>query len=60
MSGVLLASAPAATLYALIGIQYGEGGTTSGNLIVMTLASFFSLSLILALWDYFYGFPMAL
>lgn len=58
MSGVLLASAPAATLYALIGIQYGEGGATSGNLIVMTLASFISLSVVLVLWDYFYGFPL--
>lgn len=60
MSGVLLASAPAATLYALIGIQYGEGGSTSGNLIVMTLASFISLSAVLALWDHFYGFPLPL
>ena len=60
MSGVLLASAPAATIYALIGIQYGEGAKASGNLIVMTLASFISLSVILALWDYFYGFPIAL
>lgn len=60
MSGVLLASAPAATLYALIGIQYGNGKLTSGNLIVMTLSSFFSLSVILMLWDYLYGFPMPL
>ncbi|WP_432786314.1 hypothetical protein AAEX37_00428 [Oligella sp. MSHR50489EDL] len=59
MSGVLLASAPAATLYALIGMQYGES-RTSGNLIVMTFASFFSLSTVLVLWDYFYGFPNAL
>ena len=60
MSGVLLASTPAATLYALIGIQYGEGTATSGNLIVMTLSSFISLSLVLALWDHFYGFPIPL
>ncbi|NLB31715.1 MAG: AEC family transporter [Alcaligenaceae bacterium] len=60
MSGVLLASAPAATLYALIGIQYGEGPRLSGNLIVMTLSSFISLSVVLALWDYFYGFPIPL
>lgn len=59
MSGVLLASAPAATLYALIGMQYGESHT-SGHLIVMTFASFFSLSTVLVLWNYFYGFPNAL
>ena len=60
MSGVLLASSPAATLYALIGIQYGEGAITSGNLIVMTLASFISLSAVLAIWDSIYGFPIPL
>lgn len=59
MSGVLLASAPAATLYALIGMQYGESHT-SGHLIAMTFASFFSLSTVLVLWNYFYGFPNAL
>lgn len=58
MSGVLLASAPAATIFALLGIQYGEGAKSSSTLIVMTLASFFSLSLVLMLWDYFYGLPM--
>lgn len=60
MSAVLLASSPTATVYALLGIQYGEGGRASGNLIVMTLASFISLSAVLALWNYLYGFPIPL
>ena len=49
-AGALLASVPMASMYPLFGRQYGFEQRTAAAMLVTTIASFFSISLVLLLW----------